>query len=448
MKTIVVMIFLYYLRFWAKVALFFNRPKIIGIAGSVGKTSEKHILQTILTTVSSVQITEGNSETGVPLGILGLKQENYSVFAWLRTAVFCPFKIFNLLAVDYLIVEMGTDALAWPKNMDYLLSVVKPEYVIWLNTAAAHLEQFASQTTSTNYQEVLGVGRFALAQEDGKIITKNNYKIAIVNGDDEYIKKVLSNCSAKNGQLIYYGNGSNNKLIDYKVDFPKTIFKLEIAGQPYQMTFSDQIIAKEYWQNFMAGLLIARQLGVDFDKAIIALENKWKLPKGRGRLLRAINSSWLIDSSYNASPEAFKSQLQMLKVVSNSLKLVPVVVIGDMRELGKITGQAHIDLAHQAADVSNDIYCVGEYCNKYLMPELKLLGANCQWFNNSYELGKFLKTNLPSNCLVLVKGSQNTVFLEEAVKLLLINPADSVNLCRQSAYWLRLKRRFLSIANL
>ena len=61
-------------------------------------------------------------------------------------------------------------------------------------------------------------------------------------------------------------------------------------------------------------------------------------------------------------------------------------------------------------------------------------------FNNSIEAGMYLKENLSENALVLVKGSQNTIFLEEAIKFLLLNKEDEKRLCRQGGMWEKKKK--------
>lgn len=446
MKQRLTIIFLGYLKFWSKIALFLYSGKIIGIAGSVGKTSTKQALKIALEPFGRVKITEGNSETGVPLGILGLKQEAYGLVDWLATAITCPFKIFNLIKVDYLLVEMGTDDLLWPKNMEYLLSVVKPEYVIWLNTSPAHLEQFGKFVDFKTTRDLLVKSRTALANEDGKILTKNNFKYAVLNNQDEFINEVIKNNQGLINKLSFFGDEvSGNYLLNYEINFPNTSFKIKIGAQEYNLNFSLQVLPKEYWENFVSVLLIIKKLNLDVNQAIGALEKNWKIPNGRGGLFSIINNSWLIDGSYNASPDAFTSGLELLDTIAKNNNLLPIVVAGDMRELGRTEESAHIELAGQIARVTRIVYCVGEMSKKYLVPNLNDAGVNVQLFENSYTLGEYLKNNIPQNSIIFVKGSQNTIFLEETIKLLLINQTDVSRLCRQSLYWLKTKADYFQV---
>src|SRR6185295_19016849 len=87
---------LWYLKWLAKLALAIHRPTIIGIAGSVGKSSTKQALFAMLKEYRPTDYTIGNSETGVPLGILGLDSEDYSVLNWVKVLLKCPLHIFHL----------------------------------------------------------------------------------------------------------------------------------------------------------------------------------------------------------------------------------------------------------------------------------------------------------------------------------------------------------------
>ena len=94
MKNIFIWMLLYYLRFFARLSLSINKPKIIGITGSVGKSSARNAIYAALKDYFKVKmIKEGNSETGVPLGILGIDPGHYQMTDWLRVIFLSPFKI-------------------------------------------------------------------------------------------------------------------------------------------------------------------------------------------------------------------------------------------------------------------------------------------------------------------------------------------------------------------
>lgn len=122
-----------------------------------------------------------------------------------------------------------------------------------------------------------------------------------------------------------------------------------------------------------------------------------------------------------------------------------IYCLGDMRELGEFSETEHRALAAQAAQSADTLYLVGEWMKTVFVDELEKLGYNMQRvfvFENSKELGEALLLALPTRqktVAILFKGSQNTIFLEEAIKPILRNQEDTKRLCRQSTW--RLKRK-------
>ena len=111
---------LYYLRFWARLKLNIIRPDIIGITGSAGKTSCVQAIVAILGDSFRVKVSEkANSESGIPLNILGLTPNDYSVVDWLRLIFLAPIKaLTNWEKYDIYLVELGIDSPRVPKNME------------------------------------------------------------------------------------------------------------------------------------------------------------------------------------------------------------------------------------------------------------------------------------------------------------------------------------------
>src|SRR5690606_19703204 len=102
-------------------------------------------------------------------------------------------------------------------------------------------------------------------------------------------------------------------------------------------------------------------------------------------------------------------------------------------------------------DVVDELYCVGPQTNEFVMPIVKAaVGTKrkikkAEWYKNAVQCGLHLKEELPENSLILVKGSQNTLYLEEAIKFLLVNQSDVKNLTRQEDYWMNIKKDFFSL---
>ncbi len=112
-----------------------------------------------------------------------------------------------------------------------------------------------------------------------------------------------------------------------------------------------------------------------------------------------------------------------------------IAILGDMRELGQSSSISHRQIYQKALKTSDIIISVGPQTKKYFGPKVKKF---LFWWQTT----DYLQKNLPPKSTLLVKGSQNTIYLEELIKSLLQNPSDSAKLCRQSPYWLKTKQDF------
>lgn len=123
-----------------------------------------------------------------------------------------------------------------------------------------------------------------------------------------------------------------------------------------------------------------------------------------------------------------------------------IAILGDMRELGEASEEEHRDLATAIVGRVDCVALVGEEMRQYLLPELEhhktSLGKYVHHYSDSVQAGKAVRQFIHEDhhhWLIIVKGSQNTIFLEEAVKILLAHPEDSLLLCRQEDKRLQIK---------
>lgn len=455
MKEAAKWIVLLYLRFFAKIALFLHKPTVIGIAGSVGKSSTRNALFAILKDHFPSKMI-GNSETGIPLGILGITPHGFTPFHWFLMLIATPFGINFLKGTTYLIAEMGIDDPYPPKNMEYLLTIIKPDIAVSLNISATHTMQFEKllnkkEGHGTDLDFILQ----QMAEDDTKIITKSGCKIGIYNADDFYISKQITAFKQKGSSttLLPFGKQKQNAIsfADYHVSTEGTLFGFEISNDKKTATlfinFPKFLLPRVYEEVFAASILAALQTSLSIDQIQKSLENNFTLPKGRGSIFEGIHDSLIIDSSYNASRNAIEAFLDLAQILKRQSKRPFVFVMGDMRELGEAAKVEHENVARKILETVDYLYCVGPLTREFVVPSVSRSARKIkeiQWFENSQKAGQCLQKNLPKNALVLVKGSQNTIFLEEAVKYLLKNKSDNKNLCRQEEYWLKIKQPILS----
>lgn len=399
MKKYLSLIFLNYLRLFARLQLFkiklLNpKLKIVGITGSAGKTSTLLASEAALKPNFKVKTNYGgNSESGIPLNILGFKNPDFSFLSWLKIAILTPIKLLtNWRIYDIYLLEMGIDSVKSPKNMSYLLSIVKPDIGIFLNVTSVHLENFSSLDQ--------------IAQEKAKLV--NTAEIAIINHSDSLVNKYTK----------------NKKIINIK---------------PIKIDIPNFILPSIYDISLGAALSIAKVLKIDQRTALENLKNNFHLPPSRASILEGINHTTIIDSSYNSSPLATTEMLNFL----NSYPSPKIAVLGDMRELGAASELSHQNLYKTALNSVDEIISVGPETSRYFGPKTKKF---LYW----WQAAEYLKNNLPENSTILIKGSQNTIFLEELVKELisankLKKYLSNQLICRQSKYWLKLKNSFKAL---
>ncbi|MFH1826823.1 MAG: Mur ligase family protein [bacterium] len=445
-----------YLRFFAKLSLKIHKPTVIGITGSVGKSSTRNIIYGLLKDYFPTKmISKGNSETGIPLGILGLSPINYSKFDWIRMLTLSPFGLSYLSKTKYLIIEMGVDDPYPPKNMEFLLTIVKPAISIFLNVHPVHTMQFEKsisnilQTKKMNSNEKLKLILIKISEEKGKIIINNDNCVnAIYNSDNYYVENVISNFKKTilNNKIKFFSFGNKNTS-----DLCLKKFEVSLKGSKFLfgkkdkkdivLVFDRYLLPEAYKEGLMTGILVGKMLGLSIKQIKNSLVSNFLLPKGRVSLFIGINNSYILDSSYNSSKASVLSFLELLNIIKNKYKDKKIIfLMGDMRELGKSAKLEHEEVFNKLKEVVDYLYCVGPLTKEFIIDnkkfkiDLKKLNQ-FKWFNNSTQAGKFLANNLPTNSVILIKGSQNTIFLEEAIKFLLNDKKDQINLCRQEKFW-------------
>ncbi|OGD54629.1 hypothetical protein A3J78_01760 [Candidatus Beckwithbacteria bacterium RBG_13_35_6] len=462
MKQLLINIFLWYLRTAAKIQLIKIKPEIIALTGSVGKTSLRNAIYAVLKdNFKCKKSAKANSETGIPLDLLGLHPKDYSLIDWLKLSLLVPWKLLtNWQKYAYYIVELGVDDPYPPKNMEYLLRFIHPDIAIFLNVALVHSLQFGKLTTKeVDFKTEKEKQEFllkAIAKEKGRIITSlSEDKTAIVNSDDPLVMEQAEKSKAKK---FYFGKKLRDqqedapgidkflKIGDYEVNLDGCKFEFEYLKNNYILKLP-YLLPEYYGYTFAAAILTAISLKIPIDLATNNLATNFKSPPSRMSVFKGIKDTIIIDSSYNASKTATLGALDLLKKInisSNNKKRSKVFVFGDMRELGEEAKVEHIEVAGKISEVCNRVVLIGPLTKEYVLPVVSGK-IKYKWFTNSWEASSWLKENLYSGELILIKGSQNTIFTEIVVEALLADKKDIKKLCRRGKFW---DRQRLAIKNL
>lgn len=435
MKTILARTLLGYFKFLAKIQLKKNDFLIIGVTGSVGKTSTKKAINAILQDYYKIKPSyKVNSESGIPLNILGLKNKNYTMIEWLSLAILAPIKLLsNWEKFDLYTVEMGVDSPFPPKNMGYLLSIIKPDIGVLTNARAVHSEAFDKLTNTIDPEEREKEVASLIAKEKGKLIAAlPSTGAAILNYDDTNIRNLAQKTAAK---VLYFGKDKNStvRVISCKASLAGTKFELSYQQQTLEFTLEGVVLPDYFGENLAAALAVAISLDIPIHKASKSLQKNFKPPRSRSSLIPGINNSYIIDSSYNASAESTVGALKLLQEVAPAKKMA---LLGDMRELGQETKISHERVAKVAAEVCDKVVLIGPEMKSHALPIIEASKTPVFWFADHNLALIYLEKQLEKDTLLLVKGSQNTLLLESIVERLMLHPEDAEKLlCRRGKFW-------------
>ena len=435
MKQLITRLFLWYLRSLSQVQLLKNNPVVIGITGSAGKTSTLHAVAATLSDHESIKVSyKANSETGIPLNILGLKPTKFSVKEWLVLLVRAPLQlVLNWEKYQTYIVEMAIDSPFPPKNMTYLLEIVQPEIGIFLNARPMHSEPFDALVKESDAAARRQAVITLIAAEKGKLIRQLPATgVAILNSDDPAVVQFEHHTNAR-VLTVGFAPSATIRVLSVQASLTGTTVHLQYESQQAQMSLPAVALPQHFGLTIAAGVAAGVARNMSFQEACNSLSANFTLPPGRASLIAGKNGSTLLDSSYNASAQAVCDMLELLSQLPATQK---IAILGDIRELGAVTQLEHETVAQAAAKVCDIVCLVGPQMKQYALPILAKTEVETQWFETASQAASFIEPQLTANTTVLVKGSQNTLLLEIAVEQLLAEPgiADQV-LCRRGDFW-------------
>ena len=407
----------------AKVRL--NRLKLflIGVTGSVGKTSVKEAIFTILSSRYPVSRSEKsyNTEFGLPLAILEQNSGFSSPLKWLGVVFGSLWKAFFAGGkMQMMVVEMGADK---PGDMTWLLNLVQPQVGVFTNIKPVHL----------------GEGQFKdlddIFAEKKKLVESLSEKAwAVLNADDPFIVSLRDKLACNK---LFYGSSEIADLRLHEVKNTQQGIAFTLSYKDQVATGTVPVLGVFHVYVVLPAIAVALTQGFSLEEAVTALA-KFKLPPGRMSPIAGINDTLIIDSSYNSSPETAKEALDVLKDMEGRR----IAVLGDMNELGGYSETLHGAIGRYAVGRADILLTVGEKA-ALMSDEAVRNGLSpeaVRHFPDATAAAEFLKKELKKDDIILVKGSQNRVRLERLVKALMKEPWQAVRLlARQDADWNKIK---------
>ena len=376
----------------------FKRDKsnvpVVCVTGSVGKTSTKDIISSVLSTEYKVLRTEGNmnNNLGLPMTILGLKDE------------------------QVLVLEMGMNHLG---EIHELSLIAKPNVAVITSVGTAHIGNLGSR------ENILKAKLEILDGIQKEIVLDNGLKIEgtlIINNDNDMlhdwkedlvftikdyqidlpdcrkysIKTVgIKNDSDYMAKDIEYNENSSN----YKVD--NNVVEISVGGEAYVY-------------NSLLGYAVGKIFNIKDDKIVKGIKD-FVLTKNRLDIEESSKGYKIIDGTYNANYDSMLSSIDVLEKMKGKRR---IIVVGDMLELGEFSEEIHTNLGKELVNKNIDIFLtVGEEI-KYTAEVLKENKKEVYEFTNNEMAIKRLQDILQDGDIILIKASNSMRFKEivDAIK--------------------------------
>lgn len=425
-------IIIFKLKFLAKAILAKYHPQIVGITGSVGKTSTREAVFAALSSKFKVRrsLKNYNNELGLPLSIIGAETPGKNIFGWLavffRAAKMIFFTDKNF--PEILILEMGVDKIG---DMDYLNSITGCDVGVVTSIGAAHLESFGSIEK--------------IQKEKGKLLgnlNKNGY--AVLNFDNEKTKALAKGNKTR---FLSYGfkDGAEVRASNLHFKFEESKKLSNLTGVTFKVEHKGSmvpvILPNAIGMGAVYAALAAIAVGLAFDLHLVEIAAALKVfdsPRGRMKLIPGIKRTLIIDDTYNSSPLSSLAALDYIGKIETDEPFRKVAVLGDMLELGSYSEEGHRAVGKAIAEANFAfLVTVGERSRDINRgaAEAGLKEEQIFHFSHNLEAGKFVQDRIKEGDLILIKGSQGAR-MEEIVKELMAEPLKAGELLvRQGPEW-------------
>ncbi len=406
-------------------------PRIVGITGSVGKSSTKEAVVKVLAERFRVRGSPKNynNELGLPLAVIGTASGGRSPARWLAVFSRVGTLLFGRTAYpDVLVLEMGADH---PGDIAYLTRIAPPMVGVVTAVAPVHTEFF---------QNLDGVRR----EKSALVASLAHTGFAVLNHDDELVRTMAGHTRAR---VITYGFGEGADLhaleftlhyeVGEKPENAGVLFKIAYGGSVVPVRMNG-VLGRQHVYAALAAAAVGHAFGMNLIDIARGL-TQYEPPRGRMSLVAGIKKTMIIDDTYNASPRATHEALHTLRAVEISESARRIAVIGDMKELGAYAAEGHREVGKLIAELKIDVLItVGELA-RGIAHGARGAGMSDDHifeFMDRAEAGKFLQDRMGEGDVILVKGSQSAR-MEKIVKEVMAEPERARELLvRQDKDWM------------
>jgi UDP-N-acetylmuramyl pentapeptide synthase len=430
MKKFILSILQGILKYIARAIIAKYNPMIIGVTGSVGKTSAKEAIRNVIMHERIVRAPSKNfnNELGLPLAIIGDFKSIGGIFFWISVLYKGLFIILvkNKSYPEVLILEYGIDR---PGDMKKLLDIARPHVGIFtaMGKVPVHIEYFT--------------GPEQVAKEKAKLIAQLPATgFAILNADDPLVMHAKADTRA---QIITFGMSEH---ADVRISNFANHFDGHSAGISMKLTYGGSFVPVRIdgalGESQAITSAIACSVGLMFGMNLVSIAeilSKYEVSAGRLHCIQGIRESMIIDDTYNASPKAVENAIDTLALLPARRR---VAVLGDMLELGKYTLEAHEEIGKRVKKKGIDMLVTVGLRGKLIAEAAQnagMLSKSIFIADTIDEAVRFLESKIQKGDLLLIKGSQG-VRMERIVKRIMAEPEHAYDrIVRQNLEWVAKK---------
>lgn len=345
----------------------FNRNKhkdieVVAITGSVGKTSTREIVSSVLSQQKNILVTEKNmnSYIGMPLMTLKLEEQEMAV------------------------LEAGIDFVG---EMDILNKLLVPDVAVVTNIGTSHIGKFGSQDI--------------IFQEKTKIANGlKGKKILLLNGDDEYLRRYENS----NVKILYYSikDAKNIIINENTIEYDTLIYNKE-----------EHIVVNALGNHNILNSLVAIKIGEIYNISVDKIKRGIFQYQNISRRMEKIsfNNITIIDDTYNASPSSMQSGLISIDEIKDKRK---IAVLADILELGDYAKEIHLKMGKVFKELKYDVLIAYGENMKYLIENAKNYIKEVYYCKDSTEAEKKVREIMRENDVIYFKGS-NSMFVNKIV---------------------------------
>ncbi|MBE6921020.1 MAG: UDP-N-acetylmuramoyl-tripeptide--D-alanyl-D-alanine ligase [Ruminococcaceae bacterium] len=336
--------------------------KVVGVTGSVGKSTTKEMIASVLETTYRVAKTPANhnNDIGMPMAILSIPEDT-----------------------EVAVLEMGMNHF---REIAYLSSIGQPDVAVIINIGTMHIEHLGSKE---------GIRQAKLEILEGL----RPGGMILLNGDDEMLWPVRGDLNVRS---VYFGSENDQCAVcatDLKADENGLSFRVHTGCEAFDVSLA--LEGQHYVLDALAAVCAGIQLGVSTERICEALQGFQNMA-GRQEIFQA-NGYTIIKDCYNAGPESMAAALAVLGKKSGRR----IAVLGDMLELGNRAAQEHYLIGGISADKADMLFAYGPNSENVVSGAVAggMNADNARAFEDRQELAAALKVIAKPGDVLLFKGS-------------------------------------------